>query len=69
MKEFLDNQLVIINPMTGLNSGKSTYRIAEVAQYFGFLVESLNYAKMKFDKNYLPKDANIIQELLSQHAK
>lgn len=60
----MENQAVIINPMTGLNSAKSAYRINDVAEYFSLLVEYLNYSKIKFDKNNLAKDVNIIQDFL-----
>eukprot|EP00340_Litonotus_pictus_P001259 CAMPEP_0170521018 /NCGR_PEP_ID=MMETSP0209-20121228/6353_1 /TAXON_ID=665100 ORGANISM="Litonotus pictus, Strain P1" /NCGR_SAMPLE_ID=MMETSP0209 /ASSEMBLY_ACC=CAM_ASM_000301 /LENGTH=901 /DNA_ID=CAMNT_0010807659 /DNA_START=471 /DNA_END=3176 /DNA_ORIENTATION=- len=66
LKETNENQACIINPLTGLNSAKAAYRISEVAEYFSLFVDYLNYIKIKFDKNNLPKEVNIMSEFLKK---
>lgn len=64
IKDILDNQATIINPLTGFNTAKSAFRISEVAEYFAIIVDYLNFVKIRFDKNNLPKHSNIVFDML-----
>ncbi len=53
-----------MSPLTGLNTAKSSFRINNVAQYFAIIVDYMNFVKIRFDKNNLCKDTNIIVDTL-----
>lgn len=64
IKDIIDTQAYIINPLTNFNAAKTAYRINEVTACFSILVDFLNYKKIMFDKNTLSKDSNIVNDFL-----
>lgn len=64
IKENIDSQANIINPLTDLNTAKGAFRINDVAQYFGIVVDYINFIKIRFDKNNLSRNTNIIVDCL-----
>lgn len=60
----MDNQAFVINPLTGQNTTKAAFRIVEVAGHFSLIIDYLNFMKIRFDKNNLGKNTNIIYDLL-----
>lgn len=55
-----------MDPVTGLNISKNSYRIEEVKDTFSYAYDYLNKMKLLFDKNDLILKTNLISNLLEQ---
>lgn len=62
--EFLENRPVIIDPVTGLNVAKNSFRIEEVRESFSQAYDYFNNNKILFDKKDLSMTTNVIMELM-----
>jgi hypothetical protein len=60
----LDNIPFIIDPVTGLNVAKNSFRIDEVRDSFSIAYDYLNQCKILFDKKDLPNTTNVVLELM-----
>ena len=55
---------MILDPITGLNVAKSSFRIEEVRESLAAAYEILNNYKILFDKKDLPSSTNLAFDLL-----
>jgi len=53
-----------LDPVTGLNVAKNSFRIEEVRESFAAAYDILNNLKILFDKKDLPNSSNVVYELL-----
>lgn len=62
--DYLDNIPVILDPLTGLNVAKNSFRIEEVREAFSLAYDFLNMKKLSFDKKDLSPNCNVIFDLI-----
>lgn len=62
--EVLENIPVILDPVTGLNVAKNSFRIEEVRESLAAAYDILNNHKLLFDKKDLPNSTNVVFDLL-----
>jgi hypothetical protein len=60
----LENVPTILDPITYLNAGKSSYKIIEICKLFSCIYENLNNFKMSIEGNLIKHDENVICLLL-----
>jgi hypothetical protein len=53
-----------LDPVTGLNVAKNSFRIEEVRESFAAAYDMLNNFKLSFDKKDLPSSTNVVFDLL-----
>jgi len=62
--EVLETIPIILDPVTGLNVAKNSFRIEEVRESLAAAYENLNSFKLSFDKKDLPSSKNVVFDLL-----
>ncbi len=62
--DYLETIPVIIDPVTGLNVAKNSFRIEEVRESFSQAYDFLNKYKILFDKKDLPNTTNVMLDLM-----
>ena len=62
---------IIIDPVTSLNAGKSSFNIGEVVNMFGGVVKIVNDIKTNYDKGLYNNNSNVnfIDELMKEIVK
>jgi hypothetical protein len=58
-----------LDPLTGLNVAKNSFRIEEVRESFSNAYDFLNTKKISFDKKDLPSFCNVIFDLMFSNTK
>ncbi len=62
--DFLETFPVIIDPVTGLNVAKNSFRIEEVKEALSNAYDHINKHKILFDKKDLANSTNVVLNLL-----
>lgn len=62
--EYLETIPVIIDPNTGKNVAKNSFRIEEVRDAFSYAYDHLNNSKLLYDKKDLSSSTNLVIDLL-----
>jgi len=67
--DYLETIPVILDPLTGLNVAKNSFRIEEVRESFSKAYDYLSMKKISFDKKDLPTFCNVIFDLIFSNSK
>jgi len=58
-----------LDPLTGLNVAKNSFRLEEVRESFSKAYDFLSMKKISFDKKDLPAFCNVIFDLMFSNSK
>ena len=63
---FINNIFIVIDPITKLNAGKSTFRISEIKNIFEEIFHYIENYRNLYDNNNLNNDLNLLEEIINK---
>ena len=62
----INNFFIIIDPITKINAGKSTFRISEIKNIFEEIFHQIENYRNLYDNNNLNNDQNLLEEIINK---